>query len=169
MVIGKFAEYVSDHGVIIQSKRLIEEMKVFVWKNGKAQAQPGYNDDLIMSFGIGMYIRDTALRFKEQGIEFKAIPNVGLTRMSDSDKMVKTKKTLPSYNKKVKKDMHRLRSVEYDELTADEQLCHNVNMSILNVLRCSTAGDGVNKVTKVIANNNKPERLALEETLKMFL
>jgi hypothetical protein len=107
--------------------------------------------------------------FKEQGIEFKAIPNVGLTRMSDSDKMVKTKKTLPSYNKKVKKDMHRLRSVEYDELTNDEQLCHNVNMSILNVLRCSTAGDGVNKVTKVIANNTQPERLALEETLKMFL
>ena len=107
--------------------------------------------------------------FKEKGIEFKAIPNIGLVRMSDSDKMVKTKKTLPSYNKKVKKDMHRLRSVDYDELTSDEQLCHNVNMSILNVLRCSTAGDGVNKVTKVIANNNKPERLALEETLKMFL
>ena len=89
--------------------------------------------------------------------------------MSDSDKMVKTKKTLPSYNKNVKKDMHRLRSVDYDELTSDEQLCHNVNMSILNVHRCSTSGDGVNKVTKVIANNNKPERLALEETLKMFL
>ena len=107
--------------------------------------------------------------FKTKGIEFKAIPNVGLTRMSDSDKMVKTKKTLPSYNKKVKKDMHRLRSVEYDELTTDEQLCHNVNMSILNVLRCSTAGDGINKVTKTIANNKQPERLALEETLKMFL
>ena len=107
--------------------------------------------------------------FKEKGIEFKAVPNVGLMRMSDSDKMVKTKKTLPSYNKKVKKDMHRLRSVDYDELTSDEQLCHNVNMSILNVLRCSTAGDGVNKVTKTIANNKQPERLALEETLKMFL
>ena len=69
MVIGKFTEYVSDHGVTFYSKRLIEEMKVFVWKNGKAQAQPGYNDDLIMSFGIAMYIRDTALKFKEQGIE----------------------------------------------------------------------------------------------------
>ncbi len=69
MVIGKFGEYVSDHGVIFQSKRLLEEMKVFVWKHGKAQAQPGYNDDLIMSFGIAMYIRDTALKFKEQGIE----------------------------------------------------------------------------------------------------
>ena len=48
MVIGKFSEYVGDQSVIIQSKRLLEEMKVFVWKHGKAQAQPGYNDDLII-------------------------------------------------------------------------------------------------------------------------
>ncbi len=39
-------------------------MKVFVWKNGKAEAQSGYNDDLVMSFGTAMYIRDTALKFK---------------------------------------------------------------------------------------------------------
>ena len=32
MVIGKFQEYISDKGVTIQSKRLIEEMKVFIWK-----------------------------------------------------------------------------------------------------------------------------------------
>ena len=62
MVIGKFGEYVSDKGVTIQSKRLLEEMKVFVWRHGRAEAQPGYNDDLVMSFGIAMYIRDTALK-----------------------------------------------------------------------------------------------------------
>ena len=43
-------------------------MKVFVWRHGKAQSQPGYNDDLIMSFGIGMYVRDTALKFRQQGL-----------------------------------------------------------------------------------------------------
>lgn len=36
-------------------------MRVFIWKNGKAQAQAGYNDDLVMSFGIGLYVRDTLL------------------------------------------------------------------------------------------------------------
>ena len=44
-------------------------MKVFVWKNGKAEAQSGYNDDLVMSFGTAMYIRDTALKFKSQGVD----------------------------------------------------------------------------------------------------
>ena len=69
MVIGKFQEYISDQGVTIQSKRLIEEMKVFIWKNGRAEAQTGYNDDLVMSFGIAMYVRDTALKLRQRGIE----------------------------------------------------------------------------------------------------
>ena len=69
MVIGKFQEYLSDKGVTIQSKRLIEEMKTFVWRNGRPEAQSGYNDDLVMSFGIAMYIRDTALKFRQQGLE----------------------------------------------------------------------------------------------------
>ena len=67
--IGKFQEAISDKGVTIQSKRLIEEMKVFVWKNGRAEAQQGYNDDLVMAFCIGQYVRDTAFRFNQQGID----------------------------------------------------------------------------------------------------
>jgi hypothetical protein len=69
MVIGKFLEAVGDRSVIIRSKRLIEEMKVFVWKNGRAEAQPGYNDDLVISFGIGLFVRDSALRFGQQNVD----------------------------------------------------------------------------------------------------
>ncbi len=69
LVINKFREYIGDKSVVIQSKRLVEEMKVFVWKNGRAEAQSGYNDDLVMSFGIAMYVRDTALKFKTQGMD----------------------------------------------------------------------------------------------------
>jgi hypothetical protein len=78
LVINKGREYFGDHSVIIRSKRLLEEMKVFVWKNGRAEAQSGYNDDLVMSFSIGMYIRDTALKNKAQGIELTkaAISNI---------------------------------------------------------------------------------------------
>ena len=107
--------------------------------------------------------------FKEKGIEFKAIPNVGLLRMSDSDKIVKTKKALPTYNRKVKKDMARLASVEFDNLSKDEQLCHQVNFSILNSLQVQSSGEAVHKVNKTIASNPNPERLALEETLKLFM
>ena len=69
MVIGKFQEYVADKGVTIQSKRLLEEMKTFIWKYGRAEAQQGYNDDLIMSFGMGLYVRDTALKFRQHGLD----------------------------------------------------------------------------------------------------
>jgi len=69
LVISKFQEYITSKSVTIQSKRLIEEMKVFLWKNGRAEAQSGYNDDLVMSFSIGMYIRDTALKYKQQGLD----------------------------------------------------------------------------------------------------
>jgi len=44
-------------------------MKVFIWRNGRPEAQSGYNDDLVMSFGTAMYIRDTALKFKTQGMD----------------------------------------------------------------------------------------------------
>jgi len=69
LVIAKMMEYVRDRSVTINSKRLLEEMRVFVWKNGKAQAQTGYNDDLIMSFGMALYVRDTALRLRQQGMD----------------------------------------------------------------------------------------------------
>jgi len=69
LVIAKFIEYVRDGSVTIQSKRLLEEMRVFIWKNGKAQAQDGYNDDLVMSCATALYVRDTALRLRQQGMD----------------------------------------------------------------------------------------------------
>jgi hypothetical protein len=82
LVINKFREYVGDKSVIIQSKRLVEEMKVFIWRNGRAEAQSGYNDDLVMSFGIAMYVRDTALKFKTQGMDLTRamLNNIGVNR-----------------------------------------------------------------------------------------
>jgi hypothetical protein len=66
LIINKFREYIGDKSVTIRSKRLLEEMKVFIWKNGRAEAQSGYNDDLVMPFGIAMYLRDTSLKFQQQ-------------------------------------------------------------------------------------------------------
>jgi hypothetical protein len=65
LVVNKFREYVGDRSVTIRSKRLLEEMKVFIWKNGRPEAQSGYHDDLVMSFGMGMFLRDTSLKFQQ--------------------------------------------------------------------------------------------------------
>jgi hypothetical protein len=69
LVVNKFREFVGDKSVTIRSKRLLEEMKVFVWKNGRPEAQTGYNDDLVMPFGIGMFLRDTSLKFQQQNLD----------------------------------------------------------------------------------------------------
>ena len=69
LCINKFREFVGDRSVTIRSKRLLEEMRVFIWKNGRPEAQTGYNDDLVMSFGIGMFLRDTSLKFQQQSLD----------------------------------------------------------------------------------------------------
>jgi hypothetical protein len=84
LVINKFREYIGDKSVTIQSKRLLEEMKVFIWKNGRPEAQSGYNDDLVMSFGIAMYLRDTSLKFRQQSLDLtrNMLNNITSTRNS---------------------------------------------------------------------------------------
>lgn len=69
LVIAKLTEYIRDRSVTIKSKRLITELRVFVWKNGKAQAQHGYNDDLVMAMATALYVRDTAVRMRQQGMD----------------------------------------------------------------------------------------------------
>jgi hypothetical protein len=44
-------------------------MKVFIWRNGRAEAQSGYNDDLVMAFCIGCYLRDTAFKLRTSNME----------------------------------------------------------------------------------------------------
>jgi hypothetical protein len=80
LVINKLREYIGDRSVTIRSKRLLEEMKVFIWKNGRAEAQSGYNDDLVMPFGIGMYLRDTSLKFRQQSQDLTRAALGGLSK-----------------------------------------------------------------------------------------
>ena len=69
LCINKMREFIGDKSVVIRSKRLLEEMKVFIWRNGRPEAQSGYNDDLVMSFGIGMFLRDTSLKFQQESVD----------------------------------------------------------------------------------------------------
>jgi hypothetical protein len=53
----------------IYSIRTLSELETFIWKNGKAQAMQGYHDDLAISLGICLWIRATALKLRQQGID----------------------------------------------------------------------------------------------------
>jgi hypothetical protein len=69
LVISKLDMYMRERVPVIRSRRLIEELFVFIWNGSRAEAQNGYNDDLIMSFCIGLWIRDTALKLRQQGVD----------------------------------------------------------------------------------------------------
>ena len=69
LVVAKMEEYTREKMVKLYSSRLIDELFVFIYKstilNSKAEAMDGYNDDLVMSYALGLWIRDTALRLRK--------------------------------------------------------------------------------------------------------
>ncbi len=69
LFISKLESTLRDRQFVLQSKRSIEELRTFIWENGKAQAQNGYNDDLTMALSFGLYIRDTALVYHQNGLD----------------------------------------------------------------------------------------------------
>ena len=88
LVIAKMIEYIRERGVTIQSKRLLGEMRVFVWKNGKPQAQTNYNDDLLISAATALYVRDTALRLRQQGMDLARAQLSSFTNLNAKNKAV---------------------------------------------------------------------------------
>jgi hypothetical protein len=69
LAVAKMISYMNDGTCTIKSARLLEELRTFIWMNGKAQAQHNYNDDLVMAWCIGLYLRDTSLTFMQTGID----------------------------------------------------------------------------------------------------
>jgi hypothetical protein len=82
LIISKLEEFFREESVVVHSNRLIDELQTFVYINNRAEAMRGYNDDLVMSFAIGLWVRDTALRLKTEGVE---LTKKTLTRMMDND------------------------------------------------------------------------------------
>ena len=71
LVISKFEEFVRNKLITINSMRLANEIKTFIWHNGRPQGMRGYNDDLVIAMCIGCWVRDTALTVNKREIEYK--------------------------------------------------------------------------------------------------
>jgi hypothetical protein len=66
LIISRLEQYIRNKEVEIYSTRTLGELETFIWDKGKVVAMEGYNDDLCMSLGIGLWVRDTALRLKSE-------------------------------------------------------------------------------------------------------
>ena len=72
LIVAKMEEYTREKMVNLKSTRLIDELFVFIYKNSKMEALDGYNDDLVMSYSILLWIRDTAIRIQSERNEFQS-------------------------------------------------------------------------------------------------
>jgi len=82
LIISKLDQYFREKAVTVRSTRLVDELFTFIWNGNKAEAMRGYNDDLVMSFSIGLWVRDTALRLRQEGIDLTRNALGGITTHS---------------------------------------------------------------------------------------
>ena len=71
MIIAKLEEYVRNKLFNIRSTRLFNELKTFVWHNGRPQAMRSYNDDLVMAAAAGCWIKDVALNINQRDVAYR--------------------------------------------------------------------------------------------------
>lgn len=69
LIISKMESYIREKEVEIFSERTVEELFTFVWNGQRAEAMQGYNDDLTLSLCMGLWVRDTALRFRSENVQ----------------------------------------------------------------------------------------------------
>jgi hypothetical protein len=74
-IIARMEEDIRNKDVILHSQRLLTEFQTFIYNegNGKAEHADGYNDDLIMSLAIGMFVRGTNLRIHQAGGDMQRV------------------------------------------------------------------------------------------------
>ena len=71
LIIAKLEEFIRNQLITVNSNRLLNELKTFIWHNGKPEAMKGYNDDLVLSMAIACWVRDTALVANQRDLAYK--------------------------------------------------------------------------------------------------
>ena len=91
LIIETLSKFIRESSVRINSIRLVDELFVFIFNNGKAEALKSYNDDLVMSLAIGLWVRETALRLYDDEMQMtrqtmeKIDSNVGVYKVEHQE------------------------------------------------------------------------------------
>ena len=90
LIVAKLEEFIRNKLIKVYSSRTINEMKTFIWRNGRPQAMKGYNDDLIMALAIACWVRDTALQANARDLNYqKAFVDAIMTSRTTMNTQVK--------------------------------------------------------------------------------
>ena len=89
LLISKLETYFRERSVEVRSLRFLDELSVFIWDGNKVAAMKGYNDDLVMAMSIGLWVRDTALKLRQQSMDLNRSMLGGITRIGGSQNIYK--------------------------------------------------------------------------------
>ncbi len=89
LLISKLESYFREKSVEVRSVRFLDELSVFIWDGNKVAAMKGYNDDLVMAMCIGLWVRDTALKLRQQSMDLNRSMLGGITRIGGSQNIYK--------------------------------------------------------------------------------
>mgnify|MGYP003627566648 CR=1 FL=1 len=90
LIIAKLEEFIRNKLIKVYSSRTANEMKTFIWRNGRPQAMKGYNDDLIMALAIACWVRDTAIQSNARDLNYqKAFVDAILTSKTTMNTQIK--------------------------------------------------------------------------------
>ena len=71
LIIAKMEEFIRNKLITLYSSRTHNELKTFIWHNGRPEAMRSYNDDLTMALAIGCWVRDTAFEAGKLDQEYR--------------------------------------------------------------------------------------------------
>jgi len=96
-ILTKLEEVVRNDKIKLYSSRLVSEMKTFVWNRGKAQAQRGTNDDLVMALAIGVWLYDADKTVSQTAVDINAAMLAGFAL---NDKGDRNSKDMSEFNRR---------------------------------------------------------------------
>jgi hypothetical protein len=115
LIIAQIEEEVRNETLIFQSHRLYSEFTTFVYKdNGKAEAESNYNDDLIMSIAIGLFVISTSFKkaIQNRARNEEMLKQYGMSsgertidHMNVQEKIKEGEFTIPKTNPFIKEDI----------------------------------------------------------------
>jgi hypothetical protein len=63
MIINNFVELLTTNQILINSKDLLSEMKLFQYEDGSMNASRGYHDDLVISFALALHGMENGVNY----------------------------------------------------------------------------------------------------------
>jgi hypothetical protein len=68
-ILTRLEEVLRNGSLRVYSSRVYEELKTFIWKGNKAEAQRGKNDDLVMALAIAAWLYDASPQHNKQAVD----------------------------------------------------------------------------------------------------